>query len=146
MAYTIKTITPLETHTIRHPILRPGKPINSCIFDGDDLKSTIHLGVYLKQQLIGVCSLLKNENDLLTEEQQYQLRGMAILKDYQGKGLGHTILKHAESTLKKNNTNLIWCNARKIAVPFYKKNGYHIIGKPFNIETIGQHFMMYKKL
>ena len=71
---------------------------------------------------------------------------MAVLKPLQGKGLGKTILRHGEVLLKEKNVNIIWCNAREIAVNFYKKNGYQIIGESFNIKDIGLHYAMYKVL
>ena len=121
-------------------------PIEACIFDGDNLDTTIHLGLYLKKELIGVCTLLKNNNALFSTINQYQLRGMAILTEFQGDGLGSYILKYAESILMKNKVEIIWCNAREVAINFYKKSGYKIKGKPFEIETAGTHYIMYKIL
>ena len=71
---------------------------------------------------------------------------MAVLNEFQGQGFGNIILKHGETLLKKANTKVIWCNARKIAVNFYKKNGYQIVGNPFNIKGIGIHYIMFKIL
>ena len=71
---------------------------------------------------------------------------MAVLKCFQGKGLGYTLLNYAENFLKEKNVKIIWCNAREIALDFYKKNGYRIMGNPFNIGDIGLHFTMYKNL
>ncbi|SFZ93773.1 Acetyltransferase (GNAT) domain-containing protein [Flaviramulus basaltis] len=71
---------------------------------------------------------------------------MAILKEYQGKGIGNIILNYTEEFIKKKNTDIIWCNAREIAVDFYKKNNYQTIGKAFPIKDIGLHYVMYKTL
>lgn len=131
---------------VRHPVLRTGKPIATCVFEGDLLKTTIHFGIFKNTRLIGVCSFFKNPNPNITEKHQYQLRGMAVLKAYQGKGLGKIILQFGEQLLKEKNTKLVWCNAREVALNFYKKNGYQIIGEPFNIKDIGLHYMMYKTL
>mgnify|MGYP003634857626 FL=1 len=144
--YSIKIIDSKETHQVRHPVLRAEKPVESCVFDGDDLNTTIHIGIFVKDKLIGVCSFFKNNHDLISEASQYQLRGMAILKAFQSFGFGKTILNYGELHLKNEGINTVWCNAREIAVSFYKKNGYQITGKPFNIETIGKHYIMYKKL
>ena len=131
---------------VRHPILRIGKPIESCLFEGDDIETTNHLGVFVKDKLVGICSFFKTSHSSISLKNQYQLRGMAVLKEFQGKGLGNLILNYGETFLKKKETNIIWCNAREIAVDFYKKNGYKIIGRAFNIKGIGLHFVMYKKL
>jgi len=145
-SYTIKIISSKETYSVRHSVLRIGKPIESCVFNGDDLETTIHLGIFAKENLIGICSFFKNTNPNIPEKQQFQLRGMAILKPYQGKGLGKIILKHGETLLKDKNAKIIWCNARENAVNFYKKNRYQIIGESFNIKDIGLHYLMYKVL
>ncbi|WP_147678033.1 GNAT family N-acetyltransferase [Algibacter pacificus] len=143
--YYIKQIIATDTHSVRHPVLRPGKPIESCFFDGDNLDTTIHFGIY-DTILIGVCSILKKRNPNFTALTQYQLRGMAVLKPYQGLGVGKELITYCDSFLKKKHADLIWCNAREIAVDFYKKNGYHIIGNSFHIKNIGPHFTMKKNL
>lgn len=144
--YEIKQISAIETHEVRHPILRKGRPRESCIFEGDDLESTIHFGLYVKNNLVGVSTFVKNSNSALKHEPQYQLRGMAILKAYQGLGLGHIILAHGENILRQKNISVMWCNAREVAKNFYTKNNYSIIGKPFEIPEIGWHYIMYKIL
>ncbi|MFL1012982.1 GNAT family N-acetyltransferase [Flavisericum labens] len=146
MNYNIKQITANKTYEIRQPILRTGQPIETCFFEGDNLETTYHLGIFSEEKLVGVSSFFKNNNSLFTISSQYQLRGMAILKNYQKHGLGRDILKQGEQMLKLKNVNLIWCNAREVAINFYAKNGYQIIGDPFNIKDIGLHFVMYKSL
>ena len=102
--------------------------------------------MYHETKLVGVCSFFKNNHEIISETPQYQLRGMAILKTYQGKGLGQIILDYGETITKKKHTQLVWCNAREVAINFYKKCGYKIIGNSFNIKNIGLHYVMYKKL
>lgn len=131
---------------MRHPILRAGKPFESCVFDGDNHETTLHLGIYLKDKLIGVCSFFQNSHNNIPQETQYQIRGMAIIKSFQGKGLGYKILNYGENLLKEKNTRTIWCNAREVALHFYKQNGYQILGDPFPIGDIGLHYVMYKWL
>lgn len=142
----IKEIPALETFLVRHPVLRPGKPIETCHFEGDTLETTRHFGYFSDEKLVGVASLFKHPTSLLKEEQQFQLRGMAILPEYQKKGLGEALVNYAETNAAERNGKLIWFNAREIAVPFYKKLGYEIIGDPFDIQDIGKHYIMYKNL
>lgn len=142
----IKQITSAETYPVRQPVLRPGLPIASCVFPGDDLNSTVHFGIYENDSLTGIVSVFENSNALFTEEHQFQIRGMAILPEHQKKGLGEKLLQQAESYVKDKNGQLLWFNAREIAVGFYKKSGYHINGNPFDIEGVGVHYIMYKQL
>ena len=142
----IKEISSLETYAVRHPVLREGRPIEDCRFDGDDLPTTFHLGLFYEDILVGVASFMENNHEFFSDEHQYQLRGMAVLKIYQGKQLGDALFKQGETHLKAKNVTLLWFNAREIAVNFYKRNGSEIIGEPFEIKGIGKHFMMYKKI
>lgn len=143
---TLKEITALDTYSVRHPVLREGKPAETCHFEGDSLQSTIHLGLYINCALIGVVSLFKNRHPEFTEKNQFQIRGMAVLKHHQKRGYGEKLLYEAETYAQKYNCNLLWFNAREKAIPFYEKAGYSIHGKPFEINDIGTHFVMYKKM
>lgn len=126
--------------------MRQGEPIESCVFDGDDLETTCHLGLYFHNKLIGVSSFFKTQHPAINSLFQYQLRGMAILKEHQGLGIGNLILKYGENILKQKNTQTIWCNARENAATFYKKNNYLVSGDLFDIPNIGLHYLMFKTL
>lgn len=143
---TIKEIPALETFSVRLPVLRPGKSIETCHFEGDNLETTKHFGYFNDEKLAGIASLFKHPTPFFKEEQQFQLRGMAVLSEYQKKGIGEILVKHAEKDAIERGGKLMWFNAREIAVPFYKKLGYEIIGEPFDIEDIGKHYVMYKNL
>ena len=141
----IMKIKSIETYSVRHPVLRKGRPIEDCRFDNDDNPNTFHLGLYIQNELLGVVTYLKNDLEGL-KGNQYQLRGMAVLKDYQKRGFGNLLIEKGEKIIKQENGNIVWCNAREIAVNFYKKNGFKIIGKPFVIPKIGLHYVMHKSI
>ena len=142
----IKEIPTELTYIIRQPVLRAGKPIESCFFDGDNLETTTHYGIFIDKVLAGVISVFLSSSNNFTEKKQFQLRGMAISDSVQNKGFGKLLLDDVEKEVfRKNKNAVIWFNARASAVDFYKKSAYQIIGQPFEIEEIGTHFSMYKK-
>ena len=144
--YSIKQIPSKDTFAVRLPVLRPGKPVESCIFEGDDLPSTVHFGVFDDQNLAGIVSVFEVTTPLLLQQRQFQLRGMAVLDAYQKKGLGEKLVKAAEEYITTQGGDVIWFNAREIAVGFYNKMGYEIIGDPFTIGDIGIHYVMYREV
>lgn len=144
--FKIKLISSKETFPVRHPVLRAGRPLEECIFDNDDLETTKHLGLFSEEKLVGVATFLKSKNQLFKEEAQYQLRGMAVLEDHQGHGFGDAILNYGEHLLKQENVTLLWFNARTVAIGFYQRNNYNIIGASFEISGVGTHYVMYKTL
>ncbi len=142
----IQEITAIETYPVRQPVLRAGKPIESCHFQGDEWPSTHHLGYFINNQLIGVVSLFEAKNLILGEEKSIQIRGMAVLDSHQKTGIGNQLIQEAENYCRKQNAILIWFNARTSAVGFYEKLGYKIEGSEFEIQEVGPHFLMSKKI
>ncbi|WP_162127182.1 GNAT family N-acetyltransferase [Flavobacterium phycosphaerae] len=142
--FTIKEITANDTFSVRHPVLRNEKPIESCHFEDDTLPTTHHYGIFDNKELLGVVSLYKKQHSLFQDEIQVQLRGMAVLQEFQRKGLGERLVSHCEQQLKNETNVLLWFNARETAVSFYEKMGYKTIGTAFEIKDVGIHFIMYK--
>lgn len=135
-----------ETYLIRQQILRPGRPANECMFEGDTEKSTLHLGVFIAEKLVGVASYMKNNNTLFTTPVQFQLRGMAILPEYRQQKLGEALLLAGEKILKKDHHSLLlWFNARETAVDFYRKYGYKTKGDLFMVPNVCKHIVMLKE-
>lgn len=131
---------------IRHAVLRQGKPLSTCFFQGDDDAATQHWGAWKNGQLIGVASVYAVPRPDAPNEREYQLRGMAILPEHQGKSIGKWLLTALENTLKSNGVERIWCNARTTAVPFYRRHGYASEGNEFEIPEVGPHWRMVKTL
>lgn len=146
-AYIIKDISAETTYKVRQPVLRPGRPAQECVFEGDSDKDTFHLGLYSGKELIGVASFMKNASQNFRSKNQFQLRGMAVLPFYKGKGYGATLLKEGEERLKTRvEKPFLWFNARDYAVGFYEKFGYKTFGEKFDIPGVCPHIVMYKQL
>ena len=141
----LKEITITEAFSVRHPVLRAGKPLESCHFEGDDLATTKHFGYFDNKHLIGIISVFKKDNAFFAQN-QFQIRGMAVLTAYQKKGIGVALVSLAEHYIQSKKGSLIWLNARIIAVGFYEKSGYQIIGNSFEIPEIGTHYVMFKNI
>lgn len=139
-------VHPKDTVAIRHQMLRRGKPIENCVYAGDDDEQTFHLGAFLDTKLVSVASFYFEKHPKLLPPYQYRLRGMATLPEYQRRGLSSELLKMAFPIIKQNLATLLWCNARLTAVGFYEKVGFEKVGEPFTISDIGQHILMTKTI
>ena len=144
--FEIKEISAFETIIVRHPVLRFGKPIETCRFEGDDLPTTLHFGLFYEDQLSAVISVFEEKSILFFEENQFQIRGMAVLEPHQKKGFGEALLKYCENQIRNNRVEIIWFNARQTAIGFYEKYQYQKIGDGFEIADIGIHYVLFKKL
>ncbi len=140
----IEEIKAEESYPIRKSVLREGMTLSHQM-TGDHDADTLHLGLFDGGQLVCIGSFMKASKAEF-EGLQYQLRGMASAKGSQGKGYGKMLLEKAEQLLTEKNVNLLWCNARIVALDFYKKLGYSSIGQVFEVDQVGPHFVLYKKL
>ena len=141
---TINKINYLDTFPVRSAVLRQGKPIETCFFLSDDAVGTTHFGLYIENNIIGVASVFTSKNENFDIKNQFQLRGMAILEEYQSAGFGKLLIEEIFNFIKINQVELLWFNARETAVPFYEKLGCTKKGASFEIPEIGSHFLMYK--
>jgi predicted GNAT family N-acyltransferase len=83
----------------------------------------------------------------LTEVDQssVRLRQMAVGANLQGKGIGRVLMHFAENIARDRKYNRLTMHARKSAVGFYEKSGYHICSDEFTEVTI-PHYIMEKNL
>jgi len=141
----VKFILPEEVLPLRSLVLRNGKPLEECVFDGDKAYDTFHLGFVEEGEIRSVASFMRN--DFFPDDGEgYQLRGMATHPDFEGRGYGAALINFAIEYLKEYKTDYLWCNARSGAATFYKKIGFINESPEFDIPGIGFHYEMRLKL
>ena len=139
-------IVPSEaTWHLRQKILRPHLPAEDCKYNYDSDPSCLHLAYKIQNQTVTVASFYIESHPLLNAGTPYRLRGMATDTNYQGQGYGEKVILKAFEILATKKCDLLWCNARLRALPFYSKLGFQVIGDVFEIEGIGPHKVMYKR-
>ena len=108
------------------------------------ITETFHIGVFQNKKLVSIGTFIKTINkNFIKFEKQYRLRAMGTLQEYQGSNYGCNLVKYAMNILKENNTDLLWCDARINAIPFYQKIGLKTVGDFYSIPKIGLHKLMY---
>ena len=129
---------------LRHDVIIVGTGHRPDTFDGDDDAHAFHFGAFVADRLLGCVSYLPAPYE---GEPAYRLRGMAVQADYQGCGIGRVLAVESERQLVAlTPVRLLWCNARRQAVGFYEKLGWTVTGEPFDVEGIGAHSLMIKRL
>ncbi len=142
----IKFITAEDTLPIRNEVLRDGKlNLDECRFPSDQNEGAFHVGNFEENILVSIASF-HPQNVEGHIGVGYQLRGMATIPGFQGKGKGNQLLNFAIVYLRGQKINYLWCNARKKALNFYLGIGFEIISDEFDVPGIGPHYMMYLKI
>jgi GNAT superfamily N-acetyltransferase len=142
----VRFIKAVDTHPLRLLVLRPGGHPDDVDFANDRLPGAFHLGVGIGAHLITVGSFYPEKKAELTGWKQYRLRGMATHPDFRGQGAGRKLVLFALEHLRAQQADLLWCNARLVAVPFYQHLGMRTVGDEFDIPGIGPHYLMVRPL
>lgn len=124
----------LRTEVLRKPL---GLEFTAAELNKD--KEDIHFGLFEGDKIIACLTLTKADNERM------KMRQVAVDFDAQGKGFGSKLSKAAEEFAKENGYRIMFCNARKVAVPFYEKLGYKIVSDEFTEVNI-PHYTMEKQL
>jgi ribosomal protein S18 acetylase RimI-like enzyme len=98
-----------------------------------------HFGAWAGEELIGCLVLEPLTDDSL------KMRQVAVKPEWQGQGVGTTLVRFAETFAQQQGYRKLVLHARQTAVPFYLRLGYTVEGEPFEEVTI-PHLLMTKWL
>lgn len=145
-AYELRRIPAAETRYLRHVVLRPHQRPEELVYPGDDAPDTVHLGLYVEGQQLGVASLYREARPGSASSTEWRLRGMAVLAAQQGKGYGAALLQACIDHAARHGGTQLWCNARTTASGFYTGLGFIVEGQQFELPGIGPHYLMWRGL
>ncbi len=131
---------------LRHAELRKGQDFSTTSYLKDCAESTFHIACIIDDKPVTCATFYPETSTKIKSENAYRLRGMATDSNFQRKGYASDLMAESFKELKKRDCDMVWCNARLAAVPFYKSVGFKTIGDLFNIAGIGPHYYMYKEL
>jgi predicted GNAT family N-acyltransferase len=124
---------------LRDDVLRKPLGLHFTEHELEQEKEHMMIGAFDDDQILGCCMLVEEP------PQTVRLRQMAVLNDLQGKGIGRALMTFAENLARDRGFKHITMHARKHAIGFYEKMGYHVQGDEFTEVTI-PHYVMQKKL
>jgi GNAT superfamily N-acetyltransferase len=152
-SFSALPITAVETQRLRHVILWPHKSApEECTIDVDDADHAHHVGAFdAAGRHVGVCSLFDQRSErfpdaIPTQDPVYRLRVMGTLPEVRGKGAGAAIVEYACDWAREQGARWLWCDAREVAFPFYLRMGFEFCSEGYEIDPIGPHRMMRRKL
>jgi GNAT superfamily N-acetyltransferase len=151
MSHDIRPITPAQVRQLRHRLLRPFEPPEQIVYHGDDDADTLHAGAFVDGVLVGIASVCREAMPATRQPPRlgpevWRLRGMATTPEVRGAGHGRALLEACFDHIRARGGDLLWCNARVVALGFYERLGFVAEGPEFEIVPIGPHFVMTKDL
>ena len=135
----IRQVTAEEVRPLRHRVLRPGQAFEETVYPGDD--AGVHLGAFAGDDLVGIASLYREDRSG-GPAGGWRLRGMATDASVRGGGFGAALLAACLDHVAEAGGSELWCNARMVAVGFYRRAGFEVISEEFDVAGIGPHVVM----
>ncbi|HVM00346.1 MAG TPA: GNAT family N-acetyltransferase [Egibacteraceae bacterium] len=139
---TVRSISASQTRRLRQAILRPGQAWADTAYPGDPDASTLHVGAFAGDALVGVASVYAEAPPGQQDPAAWQLRGMATVPAVRGQGHGAALLRAVVGHVARMGGVRLWCNARTPATGFYARHGFASRGEEFVIDGIGPHVVM----
>lgn len=130
---------------VRHAVLRPGLPLETARFEGDDEPATHHFGAFLPAgENVACVSCMQRQRD---GADAWQVRGLATRADLAGRGIGRALLAFALAELRDEaGARFVWCNARVSALDFWKRAGWSVASDVFDIAGVGPHRVLERQI
>lgn len=142
----LESVPAARVRPLRALVLRPHQAPEELLYAGDDARDTLHVAAALDDEIVGVASVMRQACPAMPGPEDWRIRGMAVLPEWRGRGLGTLLLGRCEAHARTHGARLLWCNARVGARGLYERAGMHVVGAPFVIEPIGEHLLMLKHL
>lgn len=136
--FDVGTATTAEILPLRMSVLRDGTPSRDPRYAEDDHETTVHLvargaaGV-----IVATSSWLPRPFPPEPDTPGIQLRGMAVDKTLQSRGVGALLLAAGIERARGLGATNVWARARDSALAFYERNGMLIAGGAFTDDATG---------
>lgn len=140
MAIDVIEVSAEVVRPLRAEVLRPGLPFEESFYPTDGDAFTTHVAVWVGTEVVAVGTLFPEPRRPGARESR--IRGMAVKEGHRSRGYGGAILSYFLNPTVSGQVDVIWCNARERAVPFYERHGYSKEGEAFELPHIGRHFVM----
>ena len=135
-----RLISPEETWGVRAAVLWPEKLVGpDCRLPSDSVPGTFHVGAFSEGDLLSVGSFSIQPHPMMDADLAYRLRAMGTAKSGRGMGAGTAVIERAVSELQRRKADVLWCDARHVALGFYARLGFEISGPSYAVPKRGLH-------
>jgi GNAT superfamily N-acetyltransferase len=146
--YSVGTATTADVLALRMSVLRDGTPSQDPRYAEDDHDSTVHLVMRdASGTIVATSTWLPRPFPVEPDAPAVQLRGMAVDKSLQSRGVGARLLAAGIDRARTHGADSVWARARDTALVFYERNGMHVVGDAFLDDATGMsHHLVVLKL
>ena len=116
---------------LRRLVLRPGRAVDTVHTPRDEDPNTWHLAAYDGDRVVGVVTLFPDATAESGDRRAERFRWMAVHPDWQSRGVGTLLMRHAAQRLRSRGVEVMWAYGRDSALGFYERIGFETLGEGF---------------
>jgi len=133
-----------EVKPLRHLVLWPHiERVEDCILAIDGLPETMHMGAEVNGEICSIGTFYPESSPKVNAHAPYRLRAMATHPDFRRQHMGERLIREALEELQHQGADVLWCDARLKAVPFYASLGFQALPEVYDVPNIGPHQFMW---
>jgi GNAT superfamily N-acetyltransferase len=128
-----------EVRGLQLAVLRPNGPLPD---DRPPPPGTVAVGAFEDRVPVGAASLIPGARwpgPATVAAPAWQLRSMAVRADRRGAGIGRLVLDRAVVAAREGGAATLWAEARTVALPFYVRAGWGVVGDEWVKPGVGPH-------
>lgn len=138
----VERVAAAETYELRHRVLGRGRSPADVAAPDDEDPDSGHFVVRVDGEIVGTGTVRRRSLAAADPRSQWQIRGMAVLPEAQGQGLGSQVLAAILDHVGAQDGGLAWCHARIRAEGLYRRAGFTVVGEPFDDPVAGRQVLM----
>lgn len=127
----VRVISLDEAMPIRLHVLRRGTPAREANYEGDDDARSVHIGAEIDGRIVATSTWLVAPWPEDPATTAIQLRGMAVLDELQGTGIGQALIGAGINHAHAMSARYVWAKARDSALDFYRRCNFRVVGEQF---------------
>ena len=148
---TVARIGPGAVEALRARVLRAGTGLDALRYEQDADPRTATFAAVLGPDPdvppVGTATVFPEACRWAPSEAgAWRLRAMATEDGLRGRGVGAAVLRAAVDHVAAEGGCLVWCDARVAARAFYERHGFAVEGEGYEVEGIGPHWPMARRL
>ena len=129
--WEVRAVATNDVLDLRMAVLRDGTPSRDPRYAQDDDPDAVHLAIHDGDEVVATSTWLDRPWPLDESAVAVQLRGMAVAKALQGRGIGGILLTAGIERARDRGARFVWARARDAALDFYRRLGFTVEGEGF---------------
>jgi GNAT superfamily N-acetyltransferase len=130
----------------RHEIIRPMQRPEDIVYFGDRVRSSLHVGAFLEDNLVGVVSVVREPCPSIADQNTWRARALGVRPEMRRTGLGRRLMQVTFGYAASQHASIVWGHARTKIIQLHLSVGMEKWGEEFHDPLTGPHYLVIRHI